>query len=279
MVKPRVVNVQFNNERVYWGDYANHILAEGDSWFGWAHLNLKPSSNLLEELRLERATVVVSYAYSGDTMRNMADLCSNSAFAEEIRSQHYDAIMLGGGGNDLIDALPHVIVSCDPLAPPATAAACIDTAALDTLFDAFVLPNFRRIIDYRNQRSAPNRDTPLVIHTYDFPTARNAPATLFGAIKAAGPWLWRALRDAQVPEDFDREITDTIFNRLRDALLTLDDPGRNVHVVNTSGIIERAERHTTGLSGDWINEIHPDAHGYALLAARLSDRLVSAGLR
>ena len=34
MVKPRVVNVQFNNERVYWGDYANHILADTWEWDG-----------------------------------------------------------------------------------------------------------------------------------------------------------------------------------------------------------------------------------------------------
>ena len=66
MAKPRVVNVQFNNEQIFWGEYANHLLAEGDSWFGWAHMNLAPSSNLLEELRFEQPAVVVSYAYSGD---------------------------------------------------------------------------------------------------------------------------------------------------------------------------------------------------------------------
>jgi len=279
MAKPRIVNVQFNNESVFWGEYANRILAEGDSWFGWAHLNLKPSSNLLEELRFEQSTVIVSYAYSGDTIRNMADLCSNSAFAREIRSQPYEAIMLSGGGNDLIDALPHVIRAANPAAPPAAATDCVDAAALDTLFDDFVLPNYRQLIDHRDQDAAPNRNTPVVIHTYDFPTARDAPATFLGAVKTAGPWMWRALRAANVPATFDREIVDIVFARLRTALLSLDDPARNVHVVDTSGTIKRASPGSTGLSGDWINEIHPDAHGYALLAARLNDELRAADIR
>ena len=279
MAKPRVVNVQFNNEQIFFGDFANHILAEGDSWFGWAHLNLAPSSNLLEELRFEKASVVVSYAFSGDTIRNMAKLASNSAFFREIASQAYDAIMLSGGGNDLIDALPFVIPTCDPAAPPASAVDCVDARALDTLFDGFVIPNYRQIIGHRNAGAAPNRNTPVVIHTYDFPTARNAPATFMGAIPAAGPWLWRALRNAGVPPQFDQQIVDRVFKRLGDALRGLHDPANHVFVVDTPGTIERAAAGTTGLSGDWINEIHPDAHGYSLLAAKLSLQLQALNLR
>jgi lysophospholipase L1-like esterase len=279
MAKPRVVNVQFNNEQIVFGDYTNHILAEGDSWFGWAHLNLNPSSNLLEELRLDAPTVVVSYAYSGDTVRNMADQASNAALALEIRSQPYQAIMLSGGGNDLIDALPNIIRACDPAAPPASADACIDRAAMDLLFDDFVIPNYRQIIAHRNDRLAPNRNTPVIIHTYDTPTSRPAPATLAGAIPAAGPWLWKALRAAHVPQALDKDIVDAVFGRLRSALLSLHDPAANIHVVDTSGTIERAEPQDTGLSGDWINEIHPDAHGYALLAQKLSAQLKSLGLK
>ena len=279
MAKPRVVNVQFNNEQIFFGEFANHILAEGDSWFGWAHLNLAPSSNLLEELRFERATVVVSYAFSGDTIRNMAKMASNTAFFREIGSQSYEAIMLSGGGNDLIDALPFVIPKCDPAAAPTNAAACVDAGALDKLFDDFVLPNYRQIIGHRSAGAAPNRNTPVVIHTYDFPTARNAPATFMGAIAAAGPWLWRALRDAGVPQQFDQQIVDRVFKRLGDALRSLHDPAKHVFVVDTPGTIQRAAAGATGLSGDWINEIHPDAHGYSLLAAKLSGQLQALNLR
>ncbi len=278
MAKPRVVNVQFNNEQIFWGEYANHILAEGDSWFGWAHMNLVPSSNLLEELRFEKSTVVVSYAYSGDTIRNMGDLSSNGAFAEEIRSSQYEAIMLSGGGNDLIDALPYVIRPCDSAAPPASAAACFDSNALDTLFDQYVLPNYRQIINHRNAGSALNRTTPVIIHTYDYPTPRDAPATFMNLLQPVGPWLWKALRNAHVPPAFDQAISDHVFGRLRTALLSLDNPAGHVHVVDTRDTLQRASAGTTGLSGDWINEIHPDAHGYALIAKRLNLQLGILGI-
>ncbi|MFN0163815.1 MAG: hypothetical protein ACKVQQ_21485 [Burkholderiales bacterium] len=272
MPKPHVVNVQFNNERVFWGDYARHFLAEGDSWFGWAHLNLVPSSNLLEQLSLRHSAVVISYAYSGDTMRNMGEQCSNSAFAQEVSSQPYEAILLSGGGNDLIDALPHVLRATDPAAPPTRAADCVNAAALDLLFDSYVLPNYRQIIDYRATGAAANRTTPVLIHTYDVPTPRDAPATLFGK-SAVGPWLLPALIAARVPPALHIEVVTIIFARMEAKLLTLDDPASQVHVLKTSGTIAPALANQTGLSGDWINEIHPDAHGYALIAAKLAKRL------
>ncbi|MBL8378496.1 MAG: hypothetical protein JNM79_11550 [Burkholderiales bacterium] len=272
MPKPHVVNVQFNNEHVFWGDYASHFLAEGDSWFGWAHLNLVPSSNLLEQLPLRRSAVVISYAYSGDTMRNMGELCCNSAFAQEIGAQNYEAILLSGGGNDLIDALPHVLRAADPAAPPTRAVDCVDAAALDLLFDSYVLPNYRQIIGYRASGSAANQSTPVLIHTYDVPTARDAPATFLG-IPAVGPWLLPALVAARIPEALHQEVVALIFARMESKLLTLDDPAAHVHVVKTSGTIARALPDQQGLSGDWINEIHPDAHGYALIAAKLAKRL------
>ncbi len=41
---------------------------------------------------------------------------------------------------------------------------------------------------------------------------------------------------------------------------------RNAIVVDTEGTLTRAEPGTSGVSGDWENEIHPTPHGYSLLA-------------
>src|SRR5258705_5714150 len=117
MAKSRVVNVQFNDETIFFGEYTNHLLAEGDSWFAWAHLNLHPSSNILEQLKFRDSTVIVSLAYTGDVIRNMSDE-SNFHLDFELQGQRYHAILLSGGGNDLIDALhpdngqPAIIVPC-----------------------------------------------------------------------------------------------------------------------------------------------------------------------
>lgn len=279
MAKPRVVNIQFNDEPVDFGRYRNHLLAEGDSWFAWAHLNLKPSSNLLEQLQFTQKSVVVSCAYSGDVIRNMGDIASNALFANEMRAVQYDAILLSGGGNDLIDALqthggmPGIIQACAPGAPnqPASYINAVALAALT----ADVLAGFRQIIVYR--ASTPNRITPVVLHTYDYPTARNAPATFLGR-PVAGPWLLPAMQAAAVPVNFHDAVTRSVYDKMAAALLTLHAPANHVYVVPTTGTIAPAQPGETGLSGDWINEIHPDQHGYALLAEKLSSQLHALGL-
>lgn len=279
MAKPRVVNIQFNDEPVDFGQYAHHILAEGDSWFAWAHLNLKPSSNLLEQLQFGSSAVVVSCAYSGDVIRNMGDMASNALFANELRAARYDAILLSGGGNDLIDALetragvPGIIQARASGAPDAPAS-YVNQAALANLITD-VQDGYRQIIAYRS--TTINHATPVVLHTYDYPTARNAPATFLGG-SAAGPWLLPAFAAAGVPIAQHERVTRLIYDRLAAALLSLDAPASHVHVVGTCGTIAPAQPNTAGLSGDWINEIHPDAHGYALLAEKLSARLQALGL-
>lgn len=274
MAKPRVVNIQFNDKPVDFGLYRNHLLAEGDSWFAWGHMNLDPSSNLLEQLQFNEKSVVVSCAFSGDVIRNMGDMASNALFANELRAAKYGAILLSGGGNDLIDALetrggvPGIIQARAPGAPDLPAS-YINAAAL-TALTTDVLAGYRNIIAYR--AATPNRATPVVLHTYDYPTARDAPATFMGK-PATGPWLLPALRAAAVPVARYAAVTRHVYDRLAAALQTLHAPANQVYVVRTCGTIDPAQPGAPGLSGDWINEIHPDEYGYARLAEKISTQL------
>ena len=194
MAKARVVNTQFNDESIDFTQYTNHLLAEGDSWFAWAHLNLAPSSNIPEQLEFREPTVIVNLAYSGEVVRNMSDPSSNMHFYFELQGQRYHAILLSGGGNDLIDALqpgngqPGIIVPCDGK-PAAVADSYVDTSALKALTDN-LRASYGRIIAQRDASDA-NANTPIVLHTYDYPTPRNAKATFMSrpgqrAVAAAG---------------------------------------------------------------------------------------------
>jgi lysophospholipase L1-like esterase len=277
MAKARVVNVEFNDEQIAFSDYRHRLLGEGDSWYSWAHLNLKPSSNILEQLEFRHPAVVVSLAYSGDVISNISDPYHNMALYFELQGLRYDAILLSGGGNDLIDALqpaggPAIIVAGDG----SNAQSYVSEAALRALTNN-VLAGYRRIIAMRDASDA-NPETPIVLHAYDYPTPRPAPATFIGQ-PARGPWLLPAMQAAGVPETLYEDVTDVVFDGLADALLSLHAPQRGVHVVDTRGTLERAALNTTGLSGDWINEIHPDAHGYALLARKVAGELATLGIR
>jgi hypothetical protein len=279
MAKARVVNVQFNDEQPNFAEYANRLLAEGDSWFAWAHLNLVPSSNILEQLEFRDPTVIISLAYSGDVIRNMSNKRSNIHLFFELQALRYDAILLSGGGNDLIDALapdrqPNIIVP-GGVNPPGAADSYVDAAALKTLTDD-VLASYRRIIAMRDTSDA-NAHTPIVLHTYDYPTPRNAKATFMGQ-PATGPWLLPAMEAAGVPFALYKDVTEIVYDKLGDALLSLHQPHNRVHVVNTCDTLARAELGDEGLSGDWINEIHPDAFGYALLARKISAELTGLGI-
>ena len=280
MAKARVVNLQFNNETIDFSQYTNHLLAEGDSWFAWAHLNLMPSSNVPEQLEFVDPTVIVNLAYSGDVVSHMADKSSDMTFYFELQGQRYHAILLSGGGNDLIDALrpddgkPAIIVPRGKKSAK-SAGSYVDTAALKVLMDE-VLASYRNIIAMRDA-SASNANTPIVMHTYDYPTARNAKATFMG-LPAAGPWLLPAMKAAKVPVKFYNAVTDIVFDALADTQLKLHKPNNNVHVVNTRNTLTRAKPRKKALSGDWINEIHPDAYGYSLIGRKLSTALAGIGV-
>ncbi len=276
MAKARVVNTQFNDEEIHFGDYTHHLLAEGDSWYAWAHLNLHPSSNLLEQLEFRDPTVIVNLAYSGDVMRNMSDAASNALFYFELQGQTYDAILLSGGGNDLIDALhptngelPIIVRNGNRRADAAES--YIDGRALKALTGS-VIAGYQRIIAQRDASDA-NAHTPIVMHTYDYPTPRKARATFMGR-PAVGPWLLPALECAAVPETLYQRVTEIVFDALADALVShLHQPAHDIYVVDTRNTLARAAPGTTGLSGDWINEIHPDAYGYALLGHKVAELL------
>lgn len=281
MAKPRVVNTQFNDETIYFSEYTNHLLAEGDSWYGWAHLNLNPSSNIPEQLDFRDSTVIVNLAYSGDVIRNMSDTGSNSLFFFELQGQRYHAILLSGGGNDLIDALnpdngQPAIITPRGRKRAGVAASYVNATALKALTDD-VLASYRRIIAQRDA-SAVNKDTPIVLHTYDYPTPRNAKATFMGS-PVVGPWLLPVMKSAEVPKYLHQRVSDIVFDALADALVDeLHRPPEGVHVVDTRNTLTRAKPRTTGLSGDWINEIHPDAYGYALMGRKISVALANLGI-
>lgn len=78
MQKAEVINIERQRvDDLSLADYDLTILAEGDSWFSWSELNLIPSSNILECLSFPTRSVIVNYAYAGDTTRRIVDFFSN----------------------------------------------------------------------------------------------------------------------------------------------------------------------------------------------------------
>jgi lysophospholipase L1-like esterase len=255
-------------------DYGWHFLAEGDSWFTCGSF---PGHKLLDRLALDRRTLITRTATPGDAVDHMADWFRDSNLPSLIDGGSYgnlawkfDAILLSGGGNDLIDAVSHefpggrLLRLCDPAAPPASAADCIDGNAWFR-FEQYLRANFRRISSFVAS-SHKNRDTPVFAHTYDYPTARNA-----GLDFGRGPWLYPSFVAHNIPAPLWLPLTDLLFQKLAQVIRTLYLP--NVHVIDTCGMLDRAAAGTTGDDADWLDEIHPNAGGYAKLAGRWKEKI------
>lgn len=248
------------------GLYGLRFLGEGDSWFS---VNAVPwSANVLEQLRFSRPSIVVTLAQPGDTIRRMVDLTRNPRLAMYLADPNFayrwDAVFFSGGGNDIIDAAGSIIVRGTGADP----AAYVDAVVLErTLED--IRGGYRDVVALRDRPGSPNRGRPIVVHTYDYATPRNAPAQFFG-VPAVGPWLYRALTLAGVDDlGLQRGVADLVFDALADALVGLAAELPGVIVADTRGTLVRARSTATGNDKDWLNEIHPNTGGYGKIAARL----------
>ncbi|MGA8055202.1 MAG: hypothetical protein WCA12_15335, partial [Burkholderiales bacterium] len=251
------------------GMYEWRILAEGDSWFS---IGAIPSSNLLWDLELERQAAIVNIAYPGDVIVRVAAMARNpdlrTMLVDERRGWQWHAILLSGGGNDLIDAADRVVRL--PASPSTDADDYIDKARLADLVRN-VQRNYRQIVALRD--SGWNRQVPIVTHTYDYATPRNSGAKFFGAIGLAGPWLHRAFEVIGVPKRVRVALADRLLDALSEAILALGRELPAFHVVETRRTLVRADPAARDESGDWLNEIDPNATGYRKLGRKIADEL------
>jgi len=257
-------------------DYTNLMLAEGDSWFAWGYLNLRPSPNVLTCMNFQKSTATLSFAYSGDTIGDMARISQSHGFHQELMDRKYSALLLSGGGNDLFDAvrLGHVLRM--PAANAGEADDYVQWDAVDRLKE-YVAANYRQLLSWREKALSKNRGTPFILHTYDYPMPRPAKAEVMD-MPVIGTWLHEPLLAVGAPPALHFEIIKRVVDRLADALLALDDPLAGIHVVDTRAQLVPAQAGTQGDSNDWANEVHPNASGYGKIATLLCTELNNLGI-
>lgn len=255
--------------------FTKRCLAQGDSWFSIGAVPPWATTNLLLPMVLSQPTCIVNCATPGVQLAHMFDTTRQRPFLRLLRGRQalaWHAILLSGGGNDLIDA-----ALSQPTAAPAVrllltraewrssvpAPARYLSAPGWATFRAHLNAVLDRFLAERAK--GVNRDTPVLMHSYDVIVPRDAPAGL-----DRGPWLSRAFDRYAVPAADRTGVALALLTQLRDlwAAMIAARPGSGLTLVDTIGTIAPATPGSTGVSGEWENEIHPTPRGYTLLARR-----------
>jgi hypothetical protein len=246
------------------------ILAEGDSWMDRSAMF---HTSLLQKLAPKMdaagdAVLIINLSRFGDTLRRMGQ-CADGEFRLWINhafAWKFDAVLLSAGGNDFIDAARDPDAGCGILKnfagapPPALGRDCLDRAGVATLVDAYLAPSFAAF--YAEVQASRHAGVPIFLNLYDTPVARDAPAFPGGR-----SWLHEAYVKNAIPPQLWPDLTRGIFADVEAAISGWTVGRSGLHCVPTGGTLVAADPHATASSGDWLNEIHPNAAGWEKLAA------------
>ena len=254
------------------GSWKFRIMAEGDSWFTMG--GLPEQCNLLQSLDLPKTTIIVSLAKPGDKIRSIAKIWENNALHQAMDAgppkfgYDWDLILLSGGGNDLIeyagDLIKSNVIGNNPR----------DYVHLDRLDQVlnYIQDAYRKIVGVRDGPRSTRAGKPVLAHTYDYATPRDAGAEFFKA-KVSGPWLFPALFNAGVDEAMYQPVAQLLIDALAEAIIALQsgpNPLPNFFAVDTRGLLTPTALGAKGNSNDWLNEIHPNSNGYDKIARPIS---------
>ncbi|MEJ8859200.1 hypothetical protein WKW79_31860 [Variovorax robiniae] len=257
--------------------FYKQFLAQGDSWFSIGALPFSATTNLLYPSGLDKRAGVVNCADPGFTLEKMLDRMSDPVFQQLLcgaMEYQWDGILISGLGNDVIHALSAKASEPQERRLLATAVEWGDSTSPSryiselgwTAFEKYAMALYQDL-DRMRHASKLNKATPIITHTYDLATPRNAPAG------PSGPWLYKALTAYSVPSSDWCPLADELLGRLSDLICDISTKISGMHVVKTQGTLTPAPEGSTGKQGHWENEIHPSPAGYRLLAKKFSAEL------
>ncbi len=270
------------------------LLAQGDSWFSNARAKLNAHANLLQELVFKDKVCAVNCAGTGDALSHMVDLESSPDFVRLLgdtsaTATAWDGILLSVGGNDLIAAArtPANNWNAEPIplhlrllrrpaewgAPSAGVARYFSEPGWAT-YSEYLRANVKHLLSLRDQGPAAGK--PVFMHCYAVPMPRPAGADN-GDLGASGPWLYPALKAYALPSADWAAVSRLMVFHLALLLkgMAADKASfPNLHVFDSTTVpLALATPGSTGISGDWHNEIHLNHSGCFKIARAWSEHI------
>ncbi len=255
------------------------LLAVGDSWLVRYLFNIAPSLSAgLEGLRYDCDT---EFAKTGRPLAAMAEpgrlaLLKKRLILLNGKPTAPRAIVIGGGGNDLVDppgqGNEHKTRLFGMLKQNATNVTDgVDEAAVGKFVDQDLMRFYREILKVVTTSTT----APILIHAYDYPVPDGRPSDL-----GPGPWLEPIFKVRNINQNTGAEIMKLLITRLNlmVAEVAKEFPGR-VHPLFLNGTFEKQSGYPANFKNFWANELHATSSGYDILASVVRDKLVTLGVK
>jgi len=277
------------------------FLANGDSWFSIGALPPFDTTNLLKEMTFETDTVAVDFSEPGAKAGQMWGVDPTStwvydpAFTGMLNggslAYKWDGILLSAGGNDLIAAaLTPLVDSAGNTVPPESRILLTSSEwksqsdasryVSDTgwaKFETHLTAVFGDLIAMRDSPTSKSQGAPVFVHSYCYVQPRNVGVGVeTGGKWTGGPWLYNAVKLYSIPEDQWLSLAEYLIDELFAILRNIASQHQNMLVLDFRTELPPAQPGSTGVDGDWENEIHPTSDGYSKLGALYSQAVQAA---
>jgi hypothetical protein len=276
------------------GPFRWKLLAQGDSWFSNSRDKLNAHANLLQELVFKSHTVAINCAGTRNVLSHMVDLGSSADFVSLLAgpgAPTWDGVLLSAGGNDLIAAArtPAHDAAGTPIplelrllrrqtewGPPSAGVARYFSEPGWATYAEYLRANVKHLLSLRDQ--GPSAGKPIFMHCYAVPMPRPAGAD-HGAdeLGAGGPWLYPALKAYGVPAaDWAAVSRLMVFHLalLLKGMAADKEAFPGLFVFDSTTVpLALAAPGSTGISGDWHNEIHLNHSGCFKIARAWSEAI------
>ena len=265
------------------------LLVIGDSWLTDLGDFLYPASlaSRLRRLgyRLDDSSESKDFRDIGKQLAQIAD----STLLAEIGQYLADlqgtsglprAILIGAGGNDLVDPATRpestkLFGMLNGNAP--NAASALIEQKMKAFIDVTLFNHYVAILDVVT--AATDASIPILIHGYDHPIPDGKKFEGVLGLGQRGPWLKSVFDEKNIPLSISQGVMVTLIDRLNTMLLKLETKysGRVYHLKLT-GTLASQPGFQQNLRKYWDNELHATAIGFDALAKVVQDKLVSLGV-
>lgn len=232
------------------------LVTEGDSWFQYPKYKKlgielsKEVKDVIDYIMDEPGYNVKSLDAAGDVIRNMFHL---GEYLDTIRELNPDAFIISGGGNDFFEIFPYMLKSgtSDSIDTYLKISWKTEIKVIETYYKGF--------LDILTEEFP---DLPIILHGYDYIMPR-----------ADGKWIGKPMIEkGKLKLDKDRKtLIKLIMDEFNRSISELSKKYNNVYFIDLRNTVPQDKKF-------WHDEIHPNDHGFRLVADKFISKLKSIGL-